>query len=286
MEVKKIIIVGAPRSGTNMLRDILCAFNGVGTWPCDEINYIWRHGNIKETTDEFDTGYVRPEVKRFIRKEFDKFAKKEKLDFLVEKTCANSLRVSFVEGIVPEAKYIFIVRDGVDAVGSATLRWKAKLDIPYILKKVRYVPISDLPYYAIRYLSSRVYRLFSKEGRLSFWGPKFKGLDQALTQHSLVEVCALQWRRCVDLSEEEFVKMPEGRVIRVSYEAFVSQPVKELTRILDELNIEHDESSVKKAVSGVTDRSIGKGRKALNEQQLTEVEKLVAPTLERYGYER
>jgi hypothetical protein len=286
MNYQPIIIIGAPRSGTNMLRDILCEFNGVGTWPCDEINYIWRHGNIKETTDEFDTGYVRPEVKRFIRKEFDKFAKKEKLDFLVEKTCANSLRVSFVEGIVPEAKYIFIVRDGVDAVGSATLRWKAKLDIPYIFKKVRYVPIIDLPYYAIRYLSSRVYRLFSKEGRLSFWGPKFKGLDQALTQHSLVEVCALQWQRCVDLSEEEFLKMPEGRVIRVSYEAFVSQPVKELTRILDELNIEHDESSVKRAVSGVTDRSIGKGRKALNEQHLTEVEKLVAPTLDRCGYER
>lgn len=286
MNYQPIIIIGAPRSGTNMLRDILCEFNGVGTWPCDEINYIWRHGNIKETTDEFDTGYVRPEVKRFIRKEFDKFAKKEKLDFLVEKTCANSLRVSFVEGIVPEAKYIFIVRDGVDAVGSATLRWKAKLDIPYIFKKVRYVPIIDLPYYAIRYLSSRVYRLFSKEGRLSFWGPKFKGLDQALTQHSLVEVCALQWQRCVDLSEEEFLKMPEGRVIRVSYEAFVSQPVKELTRILDELNIEHDESSVKRAVSGVTDRSIGKGRKALNEQHLAEVEKLVAPTLDRCGYER
>ncbi len=286
MNYHPIIIIGAPRSGTNMLRDVLCEFNDVGTWPCDEINYIWRHGNIKETTDEFDAGYVRPEVKRFIRKEFDKFAKKEKLDFLVEKTCANSLRVPFVEEIVPEAKYIFIVRDGVDAVGSATLRWKAKLDIPYILKKVRYVPITDLPYYAIRYLSSRVYRLFSKEGRLSFWGPKFKGLDQALTQHSLVEVCALQWQRCVDLSEEAFLKIPEDRVIRVSYEAFVSQPVKELTRILHELNIEHDESSVKRAVSGVTDRSIGKGRKALNEQQLTEVEKLVAPTLERYGYER
>ena len=40
------------------------------------------------------------------------FAKKEKLDVLVEKTCANSLRVPFVEKIVPEAKYIFIVRDG------------------------------------------------------------------------------------------------------------------------------------------------------------------------------
>jgi len=34
-----IIIVGAPRSGTNMLRDVLTSFDGVCTWPCDEINY-------------------------------------------------------------------------------------------------------------------------------------------------------------------------------------------------------------------------------------------------------
>ena len=285
MNYQPIVIVGAPRTGTNMLRDILCEFEGVGTWPCDEINYIWRHGNIKEITDEFGASSSGNSVKSFIRKEFDKSAQKENLHFLVEKTCANSLRVPFVEEVVPEAKYIFMIRDGVDAVGSATLRWKAKIDIPYILKKVRYVPIVDLPYYAIRYLSSRVYRLFSKEGRLSFWGPQFKGLDQALTQYSLEEVCALQWQRCVDLSEEAFSKMPEGKVVRVSYEAFVTEPVKELNRILQELNIEHDVLSVNKAVSGVTDKNIGKGRKALNELQTAEVSKLVASTLERYGYE-
>ena len=36
-----VIIIGAPRSGTNMLRDILTNFEGIETWPCDEINYIW-----------------------------------------------------------------------------------------------------------------------------------------------------------------------------------------------------------------------------------------------------
>ena len=43
--VQPVVIIGAARSGTNMLRDVLVKLPGVGTWPCDEINYIWRHGN-------------------------------------------------------------------------------------------------------------------------------------------------------------------------------------------------------------------------------------------------
>ena len=47
-----IIIIGAPRSGTNMLRDVLTALPGFETWPCDEINLAWRHGNRALPSDE------------------------------------------------------------------------------------------------------------------------------------------------------------------------------------------------------------------------------------------
>ena len=50
--IQKVIIIGAPRSGTNILRDVLTSFDGICTWPCDEINYIWRHGNAKYPSDE------------------------------------------------------------------------------------------------------------------------------------------------------------------------------------------------------------------------------------------
>ena len=36
-----IIIIGAPRSGTNILRNTLTTFFEIGTWDCDEIPYIW-----------------------------------------------------------------------------------------------------------------------------------------------------------------------------------------------------------------------------------------------------
>src|SRR5699024_5002435 len=134
--------------------------------------------------------------------------------------------------VVPDAKYVYIYRDGIDATGSAKQRWTAELDIPYLLKKVRYVPLSDLPYYAFRYIWSRIYRLFSREKRLAFWGPKLDDMPAILERHSLNEVCALQWQRCVDAADDALSSMPDDKVIRVKYEDFVRQPVEQLTRII------------------------------------------------------
>jgi hypothetical protein len=283
--MQKIIIIGAPRSGTNMLRDILCEFDGVGTWPCDEINYIWRHGNRALETDQFDKSLATPKIKKYINQHFEKIAQKNNLSVVVEKTCANSLRVPFVDEIVPDAKYLFIYRDGVDAAGSAKKRWKAKLDIPYILKKAIYVPLVDLPYYGVRYFWHRVYKIFSKEKRLALWGPQFDGLDEALRKYSLEEVGALQWKRCVDLSEEAFGAMPKDKVIRVKYEDFVTTPQKELKKILDELGINYKSNEIKKYTKNVSNKSLGKGRKAFDEKQLQKITSLIKDSLERYGYE-
>lgn len=148
---ESVVIVGAPRSGTNMLRDMLIKLPGVGTWPCDEINYIWRHGNVAYHSDEFTVEMATPKVKSYIRGHFDRLVNSRGLDTVIEKTCANSLRIGFVDKVLPEAKYIFIVRDGMDVVGSALQRWTASLDLPYIMRKARYVPL--LIYHIMRYVT-------------------------------------------------------------------------------------------------------------------------------------
>ena len=147
MDQQSVVIVGAPRSGTNMLRDVLTSFDGISTWPCDEINYIWRHGNVRYPSDEIPSCKASPSIRSYIQQRFTDIRKKYDADVVVEKTCANSLRVPFVDAVVPDAKYIFIYRDGIDATGSAKERWTAELDIPYILEKVKFVPKTDLPYY-------------------------------------------------------------------------------------------------------------------------------------------
>ena len=284
MSNTEIIIVGAPRSGTNMLRDVLTSFDGVCTWPCDEINYIWRHGNVRYPSDEIPAQRVTPAIKTYIQRQFDNIRGTYDANVVVEKTCANSLRVPFVDAVLPDAKYIFIYRDGIDATGSAKERWTAKLDIPYILEKVRFVPKTDLPYYGLRYFWARIYRLLSRDKRLAFWGPALDGMQSILQNHTLNEVCALQWQRCVDNAEKAFSDMPADKVVRVRYEEFVRQPVKELGRILEFMGKEVDPEKIAKAVEGVSPRSLGKGRKALGEQEVANLEALVGETLKRYDY--
>lgn len=282
---ESIVIIGAPRSGTNILRDMLVELPGTGTWPCDEINYIWRHGNLRYPSDEFTSNMATPSVKGYIRGRFDKFAKGRSLDTLVEKTCANSLRVGFVDKILPDAKYVFIVRDGMDVVGSALKRWKASLDIPYILQKARYVPPADLPYYASRYMLNHMYRLVSWEHRLSLWGPAMDNIGDLLARYSLPEVCALQWKACVDNSERDFATISSKNILRIKYEKFVQEPVAEFARLADFLNKQVPDSVKAYLRKNVRPNSVGKGRKALGEVGGQNLRPLIADTLERYGYE-
>ncbi len=284
MKEQNVIIIGAPRSGTNMLRDVLTSFSGVGTWPCDEINYIWRHGNLTYPSDEIDRGRATPKVSRYVRAKFDAMRSEMAAPVLIEKTCANSLRVPFVDEIVPDAKFIFIYRDGIDATGSAKLRWTAELNFSYILEKVRFVPALDLPFYGLRYSWNRIYRLFSSEKRLAFWGPKLDGMEEILASHTLNEVCAIQWQRCVESSLEAFESYPANRLIRVKYEDFVTSPVKELQRILDFLDIKIDPDAVNSAVEKVSAKSVGKGRSALTVDDVNSLEQLVGSTLRKLGY--
>ncbi|MAT50395.1 MAG: sulfotransferase [Porticoccaceae bacterium] len=284
MDYQPIVIIGAPRSGTNMLRDVLSKVEGVATWPCDEINYIWRHGNVRYPSDELPIEAAGESVRSYIHAQFDWVARRYRAHTVVEKTCANSLRVPFVDAVIPNARYLFIRRDGLDAVGSAMKRWKAKLDIPYLMRKTRFVPLSDLPYYGGRYLWNRLYRSLSRVERLAFWGPQLDGMDELLKKHSLDEVCALQWQACVEKAADAFAGMSKERWLEIPYEAFVDSPESEFVRILTFLGIDATPEEIAKAVEGVRSDSVGKGRVALDEASLQRLDQLVHNTLARYGY--
>lgn len=267
-----------------MLRDVLTRFPGVSTWPCDEINYIWRHGNARYPSDELGPEEARDSVRGYIRRRFDWVARRYQAHTVVEKTCANSLRVSFVDRVIPEAKYLFIHRDGLDVIGSAMARWSAELDIPYVARKARFVPVSDLPYYAFRYFWSRLYRLWSHDRRLAFWGPQLHDMDSILQRYSLEEVCAIQWRRCVELSRQAFLSMGEEKVCTVRYEKFVRQPEEELARIIRFVELDMSGSSLAEAVTTVSSRSVGKGRQELGDALVCRLDPLIHDLQRQLGY--
>ncbi len=279
-----VVILGAGRSGTNMLRDILCTFPNFGTWPCDEINYIWRHGNTRFPHDEFAPAQATPKVSKYIQHAFARCAQRQGCHYVVEKTCANSLRPAFVAAALPsETQFIHIVRNGFDVAPSALKRWTAPLDLPYLMKKARFVPPSDLPYYALRYLAVRAHRIFDHEGRLGSWGPRYADLKKDLADKTLLEVCAWQWRRCVENSLRDLETLPTRQILHVRYETFVRHPTEALARIQNFLQQSWTSEQLKTARSMVKTGSLGRGEKSLSSQEHAQLNSIVSPLMEKLG---
>jgi len=274
-----LIIIGAGRSGTNMLRDAICKLQGFETWPCDEINYIWKHGNLSKKDDEFGIEEARPEIKSYIRKKFKIFQKKSEAENVVEKTCASSLKIPFINEIFPDARYIFIMREGRDVTSSAMKRWTAPLEMKYILKKAKYIPAVDFPYYGLRYFMNRIKKIFSKEKRLAFWGPIYSGMIDELKTDSLEEVCAKQWKQCVEKAYTELVKMETSKVFMCTYEDFVNNPKKGMNKLADFLRIEIKEQELLLAINKVSNRSVGNYKSNLQGNSLIKVDKVVNPVM-------
>lgn len=282
-----VIIVGAPRSGTNMLRDVLSGLPGFGTWPCDEINLIWKHGNRTVPSDELRPEHVTPSITAFHRAAFAKIGKAQHAHTVVEKTCATSLRVEFVAQSFPDARYIFIHRDGLDAAASAMKRWYAPFEFGYTARKARYVPLGDIPYYARSFLARRIAARANRGSTLNqqvgtWWGPRPDDAEELQRHHPLDELALIQWQRCVEGSMHGLAGVDPAQVLSVQYERFVTAPGDELARILEFLG--HPNLAGRADVSAISARSIGKGRASLDADAVARLEALAAPTQVKLGY--
>jgi hypothetical protein len=282
-----VIIVGAPRSGTNMLRDVLTAMPGFASWPCDEVNLLWRHGNRDHPDDELSAAQATPKIARYLHRRFDRIRARYDAEVVVEKTCATSLRVEFTRELFPDAKYLFITRDGVDAAASAIDRCNAPLDIRYTAAKARFVPASDLPFYGFKFATNQLKRRGARKsvdrtGLQTWWGPKLHDYRDLMRRHSVAEACMVQWQRCVEASQRGLESLGAEQSMHISYEEFVQKPEEHLVAIMSFLG--RSGGDRRAAVAGVSTNSIGKGRSQLGSATVARLESLGGSVLKDLGY--
>jgi hypothetical protein len=153
------------------------------------------------------------------------------------------------------------------------------MDWKYTLRKAQYVPLRDVPSYGLQFFRNHLHRLTSGQGRVAFWGPIFEGMSERLVDHSLTEVCAMQWRACVEQSAAALAAMAPDKWIAISYEQFVRDPAGQLATLCSFIGLSVSDRILDSAVSRVSVRSLGKGRRELGLGDASGIESLVAPAV-------
>lgn len=222
LDFQPVFIIGAARSGTKLLRDQIARHPAVARVPYD-VNYIWRFGNEKVPHDELTPEMLTPQICQRIRSRIAEFS--EGKPVLVEKTVSNCLRIPFVQAVFPEARFIHLVRHPLDVIESSYRQWTAKPDFRYIFAKLRSFPFTESFGYGVSYAFTTLRKLILREpAKAGTCGPRYAGIDIDVLRQDLLNVCAIQWVRCVTSALRDFEHVDSNRLLTVRYEDFVIDP--------------------------------------------------------------
>jgi hypothetical protein len=276
---KPLILIGAARSGTKILRDTLAKHTEIDVVPYD-INYIWRIGNSECEDDVLDPDKTDLESLVKIKKKISKFSNGNL--FLIEKTVSNAIRIPFVLKVFPDAKFIHLVRDGRDVVGSVIRQWGERREISYFLKKIIHFPIIESYVYLKQYIRNWFKIMFSgKTDNTYIWGVRYKGFMSDLAGKEKIEVCALQWKHCVEKSLQDLDALDDERIIKVKYEEFVMNPQKETDRIFEFIGLN---GLNKSDLIGISNENISTYKNHLNQNEIDRTMAIIEPLLRKLNY--
>jgi len=299
-----VIITGVPRSGTSLLGRILDLHPRVSTWV--EPYYIWDHHFRAAPHDERTADDATEEVQRWIRGAFSNYRKMLKADIVADKSPRLCLKIPFVRKVFPDARYIFIVRDGRDTVLSMWRQWQKKREIfadlhqggqwqnrLYVVKRW----LGRRPTWQFR-IQSIMFELgpplnwpqkkflnkIRWDGRFG-WGPRFKGWQDLIDRTTPLEFSAHQWVHCARAILDNISLIPEDRRIVLKYEEFILEPQPSIEKALNFLSLKSSEGFMAKIPPISSDNS-NKWLQAFSAEERRKIGSIIGQTLIDFGYAR
>ena len=216
---RPIVVVGSPRSGTTLLGNLLEYHPQLAQLV--EPRLTWKYGNDRKS-DMLRPADARPDVCRHIRDTFSRAVRDQGRERLVEKTPSNSLRMEFVEKVLPGCLFVHTIRDGYESVLSIRKFWQQHargVRKDKLRERLGELDLRRAPYYAKEFLRRTLPASFSGLVGQPVWGPRIPGIDGLLQELDLLEVCCLQWRMCVEQACAYGRQLPADRYMECRLEA-------------------------------------------------------------------
>jgi hypothetical protein len=278
---RPIVVVGAPRSGTTLLGQLLGAHPSLAH--LEEPRLTWRYGN-DEKGDWLVPSDARPEVCDYIRSKFAAAVHSNQKQRLIEKTPSNSLRMGFVEKVLPGCQFIHIIRDGVESSLAIRRFWGEHargINRAKLLQRLKEIKPRQAPYYAREFIRRIMPAPLAGLVSQPVWGPRIPGIDALVKELDLIEVCALQWRTCVEAARHYGRTLPTERYLECRLEEMSADRLKS---ILDYCGLD-DSPQVWEAFERNFDAGQTRHRRAAAEPgEIDQIMQWIEPTMRWLGY--
>ncbi len=166
------------------------------------------------------------------------FQRKHEDRRIVEKTPHNVFKVSYINKIFPEAKFIYVIRNPLSYISSCELKWQRAVSPKGVVLRLKEAPVTQLHYYGNKLVRDYFDKYVLNRKYLSLWGPCYEGIEDDLRELDLLTVIARQWAIGSIKAEAELAKLEKDRVLTFRYEDFVAEPVTHLERICKHSGLE------------------------------------------------
>jgi hypothetical protein len=193
---------------------------------------------------------------------------------IIDKTPTNVFKVDYLYKLFPDAKFIFLTRNGLTNISSLIDAWNSKGKLFAFEFREFYQYNRDID---IKNYDGKVWKFLNPPG----WEKYLKG-------KSLAEVCAFQWLSANKYALDSFSKIPKEQVFHMKYEDLQENRTSKIRETCDFLEIVCSESVQEMFLKDpkVSTVSLPNKQKWLkNKDQLITIESEIAEMQKQLGYE-
>ncbi len=271
--VKPIFIIGTGRSGSTILGVVLSIHRDIGflnepkalwhtIYPEEDVTGSYSRDHAKYRLDERD---VSEEVKITAKRLFGAYMTFTLSKRVVDKNPELIFRVPFVREIFPDAKFVFLVRNGWDTCHSIKI-WSKRNGIRF-----------NGEVYDWWGVNNRKWKLML--GQLLNSDPAFSGIVDVVSAFSVhTDMAAVEWVVTMREGLKQMEKNPDC-IYMVRYEDLTRNPRDVLSKLLAFCDLKYDER-----LFGYAEQILTPARSHPNSEVNSAIRPLFDETLRSLGY--